>query len=198
MIDAYLFLTPVLAAGVLALVGFVGCDKLLGFQDISPPPPAPTPIVDFTIDPNNPPVVRNDFSGWVGTVIQPFSDTTIVSLGRWCLSGNTGNHQVKIVDDTGTDVSGAIVLVPLASQTENTFVYADLASPILLTKNQRYFLVSQEQMNGDTFLDYPLAVVPSPDFNVLSAVFTDQNGPMAPYTLEGTILNSYGPVSGLY
>src|SRR5689334_14734777 len=42
MNDTFLLLTPVLMLPIVALLGFVGCDKLLGFEHIPDPQPGPT------------------------------------------------------------------------------------------------------------------------------------------------------------
>jgi hypothetical protein len=199
MSDPFLLLTPALAAGVLALVRFVGCDKVFGLEHVDPPIPRHQ-LVDFAVDPANPPTVRNDYTGSVGMVIQPNSDVTLLSLGRWCSSMNGQAHVVKVVDGaTGTDIPGAIVAVSLSAKPEQTFVFVDLPTPVTLTGGQTYYLVSSEQMGGDTFLDYTIAVTPSGDFQVPSAVFADQTPtPPATYQLKGGPGNCYGPVNAQY
>jgi hypothetical protein len=198
--DPFLVLTPTLAAGVLALVRFVGCDRVLGFEPVAPPPPPRSQIVAYTIDPNSPPTIRNDFSGWVGMEIVPAADQTLLSLGRWCLLGNSQAHQVKVVDaSTSMDVAGAIVTIPLVNRPENTFVFVDLPSPVMLAASQMYYILSQEQSGGDDFLDFGITVTPSPDFQVPIAIFGDPTAsPPTPYTTEGGPGNCYGPVNAEY
>jgi hypothetical protein len=199
MSDLYLLLTPVLAAGVLALVGFVGCQYLWQIPEI-PPPPVLTKVVDFVVSPDNPPNSRNNFSGWVGMVIQPASDIKLLSLGRWCSPMNSQPHDVKVVDAaTGEDIPGAIVAISLAGQQELTFVFVDLPAPIVLTGSQTYYLVSQEQAGGDAFLDFDITVTPSADFQVPSAVFAVETPtPPTMYQLHGAVGNCYGPVTAQY
>ena len=197
--DPYLLLTPALAAGVLALVPFVGCDY---FWQVKHFPPA-TPrhqVVDFAVDPANPPTARNDYTGSVGMVIQPNSDVTLLSLGRWCSSANSQAHDVKVVDGTtGIDVPGALVAVSLAGQPEQTFVFVDLPAPVTLTGGQTYYLVTNELTGGDAFLEYTITVTPSGDFQVPSAVFADQTPtPPAIYKAQGSAGNCYGPVNAQY
>ena len=52
------------------------------------------------------PSVRNDFGGWVGmNLTVGGSALSVTSLGRICLSGNSGTHTVKFVNaGTGADV----------------------------------------------------------------------------------------------
>ena len=37
--DWYVLLTPLLALGVIALLGFTGCDQLFGLNEVDPAPP---------------------------------------------------------------------------------------------------------------------------------------------------------------
>lgn len=43
MSDWYLLLTPILMLGVVALLGFVGCDVVFGLDEVRPVPPLPAP-----------------------------------------------------------------------------------------------------------------------------------------------------------
>lgn len=38
MLDPYVFLTPLFVLGIVALLGFVGCDRILGLEEVDPPP----------------------------------------------------------------------------------------------------------------------------------------------------------------
>jgi hypothetical protein len=42
MIDWFVFLAPVLLLAVLALLGFIGCDRVFGLNEVDPPIPTPT------------------------------------------------------------------------------------------------------------------------------------------------------------
>ena len=197
MSDLYLWLTPLLALGVLALGWFVGCDALFRIDHVDEVPVVQN-VVDFAIDQTNPPMPRTDYVGWAGMVIQPNSDVTLVKLGRWCSPMSTQAHEVKVVDAaTGMDVAGAIVVVPLAGQTEFTFVFVDLPTPVTLMGGNQYYLMSREEVGGDGFLDYMIAVTPSADFQVLSAVYGDPTASL-PYSTIGAAGNCYGPVNAQY
>lgn len=189
MNDSYLLLTPLLVLGVLALAGFVGCDKVLA-----------TP--HFTRD--NPLVVgetlmtpRNDYTGWVGMAIIPQGpDQSVYAIGRYCLPGNTGNHAVKIVDADGNDVPDSTANVNLAGQTANQFVYTAITG-VTVKANLKYYVLSYETSGGDQFFDFATTVVLSSDnfFSVPSAVFGNPTGsPPDPYTEMGGMNQAYGPV----
>ena len=197
MSDLYILLTPLLALGVLALVRFVGCDALFRIDHVDEVP-IRQQVADFAIDPTNPPTPRTDYAGWSGMVIQPNSDVTLFALGRWCSPMSSQAHEVKVVDAaTAMDVTGAIVAVPLAGKMEFTFVFVDLPAPVTLAGGHQYYLMSREEAGGDGFLDYMIAVTPSADFQVLSAVYGDPTASL-PYSIIGAAGNCYGPVNAQY
>ncbi len=101
------------------------------------------------------PWLRNNFSGWVGFQLT-VSNTplTVTHLGRWVVSGNSGNHAVKLVNADGTDVANGSKTVSTAGQPAGQFAYAALASPVTLSANTTYYLVSQEVEGGDQWYDY--------------------------------------------
>jgi List-Bact-rpt repeat protein len=104
----------------------------------------------------NAPVLRDDFTGWVGMKITVgASPLSVSSVGRVCVAGNSGSHTVKFVSaGTGTDVPGASVLLNLSGCTPGQFLYGALASPVTLQANTAYFLASQEASGGDQWYDY--------------------------------------------
>jgi hypothetical protein len=205
MMDSFLALTPALVAGTLALAGFVGCDRVFGLEHIPDPPPTPPtpqPMVDFAVDPMNPPAGRNDFTGWAGMTIQPTTDVLIASLGRWRSPLNVQPHEVKIVDAAdGTDVPGAIAIVSLVNQPDDAFVFAPLGTPVQLTGGHSYYLLTHEVTGGDTFLDYMITTVtPTADFQVVDPIYGDPTAmPALAYTVPMQAGgNCYGPVNAMY
>jgi hypothetical protein len=103
----------------------------------------------------NSPPLRNDFSGFVGMQLTVAgSPIQVTSLGRICATGNSQTHLVKFVAaSTGIDVPGASASVSMAGCTPGAFVYALLASAIILPPGGSYYLVSQESMGGDWWYD---------------------------------------------
>ncbi len=99
--------------------------------------------------------VRNNFSGWVG-----FKFTTgpgavrVNELGRWVLPGNSRDHVVKLVDSTGANVANGQTTVVTAGAVPHQFAYGTLTTPVTLTANSTYYLVSEELNTGDTWYDY--------------------------------------------
>ena len=104
---------------------------------------------------NNPPL-RNNFTGWVGMKFTVgAAGMTVHSLGRVFVTGNGGTHTVKLVSaSTGADVPGTAVTISMAGGTPGQFTYTNLTSPVALTPNASYYLVSQETSGGDQWYDY--------------------------------------------
>jgi hypothetical protein len=90
--------------------------------------------------------VRNNFTGWVGMkVTVAASSVTVSRLGRVFVTGNTGTHIVKIVNAaTSQDVSGGSVSVSMTGGSSGAFSYANLPTPVTLSANTSYYIVSQE------------------------------------------------------
>ena len=101
---------------------------------------------------------------------------------------------MKLVASDGTDVAGGAVTVSLPSGTPGTFTYVALASPVVLTANTTYYLISQEVNGGDQF--YNLSqVTPSGGVTVDIAVVIS---PDLGIQKVGRANNAYVPVSLLY
>ena len=98
---------------------------------------------------------------------------SVGALGRYYLSGNHGNHTMKIVDAaTGVDIPGASTTVNVAlGSTPGTFVYAPLTSNVTLTPNHSYYIVSIEGQFGDTWYDLNTHVQTSSVATVNGAVY---------------------------
>ncbi len=156
----------------------------------SVPPPDPNPPFVTSYNLNNRPL-RSDFTGWVGLklTVGP-AGMPVNSLGRIFVSGNTGNHLVKLVRASdGTDVPGASASVAVAGGASGQFQWALLASPITLQANTVYYLVTQELFGGDQWYDYG-TVTTAPSAAVNSAVYSS-NG--TTWVTLGSANTSYVP-----
>src|SRR5579883_2834599 len=100
--------------------------------------------------------LRNSFSGWVGMKLTVGGSPLIVnSVGRVCVSGNSGAHSIKFVNAaTGADVGGSAVSVNMAGCGIGQFVYSALSAPVTLQAGTSYYLVSQELSGGDFWYDH--------------------------------------------
>ncbi len=99
--------------------------------------------------------LRNNYGGWVGMKFTTSANgMTASSLGRICVSGNTGVHEVMLVQaSNGQAVSGGSVSISMSGCAAGQFSYAPLSSPITLQPNTAYYLVSEETYGGDQWYD---------------------------------------------
>jgi hypothetical protein len=157
--------------------------------------------------------VRNNYDGYIGMqiVVGP-SPLSIVSLGRIVVPGNTGTHQIKIVNASagsnedagspyyvyhpGVDVPGGSVTVNTVGGTPGSFVYSNLASPITLNANTPYYILSLETNGGDSWYDHQgTNVVTTADAALTNAVY----GTASPYAIKNSSADTmYGPVNFQY
>jgi hypothetical protein len=157
--------------------------------------------------------VRNNYDGYIGMqiVVGP-SPLSIVSLGRIVVPGNTGTHQIKIVNASagsnedagspyyvyhpGVDVSGGSVTVNTVGGTPGSFVYSNLASPITLNANTPYYILSLETNGGDSWYDHQgTNVTTTTDAVLTNAVY----GTASPYAIKNSSSDTmYGPVNFQY
>ncbi len=117
---------------------------------------APPPTNFVTGSALNAPVLRNDFSGWVGMKLTVGANPlSVVSMGRLCANASSGTHVVKFVyANTGADVPGGAAAVNLSGCEAGEYTYSSLASSIVLQANSSYYLVSQEFSGGDQWYDH--------------------------------------------
>ena len=118
------------------------------------------PAIPFVTS-QSPGLPRNNTSGWFGmqftTGIRPF---TVTKIGRMCLSGNSGLHQLLLLSNfTGTQETA---MVSMTGCTPGTYVYGYLSRPLLLRSNTSYQLASLETAGGDTWSDWG-TVTTTPD-----------------------------------
>jgi len=138
--------------------------------------------------------LRSNYSGWLGAKITVGNASMIVgALGRIVAPGNTGTHTVKIVNaTTGADI--ASVTVATAGGTSGTFVYTALATPITLSANTAYYILSQEGQNGEAWYDTDTTVTTTSDAVDSGSIY----GTVAPYNLNATPGHMYVPVDFKY
>jgi hypothetical protein len=95
--------------------------------------------------------VRNDFGDYVGMKITVGnSSITVKQLGRYFVSGNSGTHTLKIIRDSDKAELGNLSLsMSVGSADSLGFKYASLATPVALSANTAYYIVSLESNGGD-------------------------------------------------
>jgi predicted transglutaminase-like cysteine proteinase len=141
--------------------------------------------------------VRNNFTGWVGMkVTVAASSVTVSRLGRVFVTGNTGTHIVKIVNAaTSQDVSGGSVSVSMTGGSSGAFSYANLPTPVTLSANTSYYIVSQETLGGDSWYDVNTTIQTTSVAAEKTGVYSSDG---ATYNLLGSANQSYGPVDFVY
>lgn len=72
---------------------------------------------------------------------------SVVSLGRWKISGNSLTHVMHVRDSSGTDLGSGTV--DLSTGSNASFVYVTLGTPIALSASTSYYIFSDEANGGD-------------------------------------------------
>lgn len=137
---------------------------------------------------------RNNQSAWLGMKITTGpQDIVVRSLGRLWAYSNTGTHTVKIVKASdGTDV--ASVAVSMTGGVDGQFKYGTLSSPVTLTKNTNYYIVSQEVSGGDYWHESNTVRTAGVATTGGRVVSTDGIN----WTVSGTVDQVYGPLDFTY
>ena len=283
MNDAFLLLTPLLMLPIVALLGFVGCDKVLGLEPVGPPPqpkPGPTNLVatagdgrvdltwdayanateyyvkrgivsgaydvnipvssqrvtyadmdvtngttyyyvvsarvtdetqnsdeatatpmstpipsEYFVDSFTPGTLASDLTGWAGMeILVGANSLEIHAIGRVVASGNVQQHTLKIIDKTsGLDLTA--VVIDTVGSAADQFQTAPVPSPITLTKNSNYYVLSSETTGGDVFYHENTTVTTKSVASVLHAIKGDG---VSPYVAHGLANNSCGPMTFQY
>jgi len=110
----------------------------------------------------SPGTLRNNHAGWLGArIVVGSSSIWVGELGRWIVTGNTATHVVKLIQANGTDVAGGSTVITTAGAPAAQFKYAPLATPVMLSANTTYYLMSQETSGGDQWHDHNTPVSPA-------------------------------------
>jgi hypothetical protein len=122
------------------------------------------------------------------------SAITVTSVGRMVAPGNSQTHSLKIVNaSNSTDmVSTTLNLQGLSS---GSYAYATLASPVTLSANSTYYILSQEVWGSDQWYDNDTTVTTTQAGTVTSAVYCTTT---LPYIITSTSNHEYVPVNFTY
>lgn len=102
---------------------------------------------------------------------------------------------MKLADAAGNDIPGGSVSVATSSVAAGSFAYAALPSPVTLSANGVYYILSQETLGGDQWYDLDTTAQTTPDA-VLSAAAWGSGSPYA--AVSGTAGHMYGPLDFKY
>jgi hypothetical protein len=141
--------------------------------------------------------LRNDFGGLVGFKFSTGDkELKVTELGRWVVSGNSGNHLVKIIDPAASDAVVTSAYVNTSGATAGMFKYAAVGSAATLAANHVYYLVSDETSSGDLWGDSNTGLISSDEITITNPVYYDSG--YLPEPSNGTTNHGFGPVSFRY
>jgi hypothetical protein len=120
--------------------------------------------------------LRNEFTNKAGMRITVGSSPiAVAAIGRMMVSGNSGNHTLRITR-VSDSVEVAAVTVSMAGGSAGSFRYADLATPVTLQANTQYYVTSDEVAGGDQWYDNNSGVAST----------------MTAATIDGSVWNGFG------
>jgi len=157
------------------------------FDSISIPSPTTPFVTGETLG-----SLRGNYNGSLGFKFTVGSaPVTVGQLGRWVVSGNSGSHTVELVRASDSAVIGSVSVNTLGA-TPGAFTYTTLGTPVTLSANTAYYLVSSG-LGTDQWYDAGATTLTTTG----SATINN-----AAYTTDGTTWNvgystnhSYIPVS---
>jgi RHS repeat-associated protein len=120
---------------------------------------------------------------------------TVTSLGRYCAQGNSLSHELRLIQRSNNGLI-ASATVSMSGCTEGQTKYATLASPVTLSPNTAYVLVSYE-VGADKFHDYNGTTLTTTSVaTVVHGIYTTDGGQT--WGAAGSTGNSYVPVDFQY
>lgn len=139
--------------------------------------------------------IRNNYSGWVGAKFTVgASPLSVTALGRIRVSDNSQSHRVKLVRASdGSDVTNGLVSIDMSSGTANEYKYASLPglSPVTLSANTDYYILSEELNGGDKWYDWNTSTIPTTQLGTING---GVYGNVAPWSSITASNRMYVPV----
>src|SRR5262249_24563984 len=132
------------------------------------------------------------------SIVVGANSLTVTALGRYINAGDNRTHTLQIRDaSTNTVLPGASVTINASGAPAGQFLYANLASSLVLWAGQSYVILSSEVSGGDTWHDFDnTAVATTADAALTNAVYTDPNTGILIFT--GSANHPYIPVNFKY
>jgi hypothetical protein len=122
------------------------------------------------------------------------SPITVYSLGRWVAAGNSGTHAVSLVQVSNGATVGTVT-VNTAGATAGAFTYTSLGTPVVLSANTAYYLLSQEASPGDQWYSGATALTTTTAGTITNAEDSASGGR---YSAETAGSYGWGPVDFTY
>jgi lysophospholipase L1-like esterase len=136
------------------------------------------------------------YRGYAGFVFTTGSSPiTVTTLGRWVAPGNSATHVVEIAQGGSSPSVLGSVTVPTAGVTSGAFNYVSLATPITLSANTTYYVLSQETNSGDQFYNGDTQLTTTPVGSITNSAYTPDN---VTFSIATSGSQSFGPVSFQY
>ena len=141
---------------------------------------------------------RNDWGDYVGFKLTVGNAPLIVTqLGRWTSSGNSMTHTIEVVDAWNNNVV-ATASVDTFGAPAGQYLYGSVgSSPVTLSANHSYYLLSLESNGGDSWYQADTIVVPSGDLTIDNPEY-HQDGIYYTNSDFGLANHSFGPVDFVY
>jgi Domain of unknown function (DUF4082) len=121
------------------------------------------------------------------------SAVTVTHLGRWKMAGNSQTHNLRLITVSGTILGS--VDVDLSTGTSDTYVFAELSSPVVLSASTDYALLSVETSGGDDLTGHTNTLTTT---GVITAFYTTFRYNDGDSVGAGDADNMHGPVNFKY
>ena len=122
------------------------------------------------------------------------SPITVYSLGRWVAAGNSATHSVSLVQVSNGATVGTVT-VTTAGAPAAAFTYTTLATPVVLSANTAYYLLSQEAASEDKWYSGTTALTTTGAATITNAEDSSSGGR---YAVENSGSYGWGPVDFTY
>lgn len=142
--------------------------------------------------------LRNDFPSDVGYSFSMKQNCTIVSIGRFIVSGNTQSHTIYLVLKSSCVVLSQTTLTSLSviGATPGQYLYGSI-TPTSINAGTNYILFSSESSGGDQWYDLFTPSTTS-DGVVVQDAYTGADPPNANCDTTGTASEAFVPVNFKY
>lgn len=141
--------------------------------------------------------LRNDYGDYVGMKITVGgSPITVKELGRYFVPGNSGTHTLAIYTTGGTQLGSVSINMGSGTADSLGYKYATLPSPVTLSANTPYYIVSLESAGGDQW--YGNTVYPSLSVTGVATVNNAECLYLGTWYAYGSAGNCYVPLNFKY
>lgn len=123
------------------------------------------------------------------------SPITVVQLGRWVVSGNSGTHTVRITDVSGNTLTNGTASINTSGATAGQIKYVTLGTPVVLSAATNYCILSDEVNGGDQFYDVDTIITTTAVITPVTGAYSTGEANIGFF---GGNPHTYGPVGFTY